>query len=59
MERNLELQEQRANSIVESMQSFQKPDIETQISTSEILKIEYLSHELINIISEFKQSIGH
>lgn len=35
LERNLELQEQRANSIVESMQSFQKPDIETQISTSE------------------------
>lgn len=34
-ERNLELQEQRANSIVKSMQSFQKPDMETEISSSE------------------------
>ena len=35
LERNLELQEQRANSIVKSMQSFQKPDMETEISSSE------------------------
>ncbi|WP_288956541.1 hypothetical protein [uncultured Polaribacter sp.] len=35
LKRNLELQEQRANSIVKSMQSFQKPDIETEISSSE------------------------
>ncbi|MHB0754778.1 hypothetical protein [Polaribacter sp. M15] len=35
LERNLELQEQRANSIVNSMQSFQKPNIATVISTSE------------------------
>ncbi|WP_439131791.1 hypothetical protein [Polaribacter sp.] len=35
LERNLELQKQRANSIVKSMQSFQKPDIETEITTSE------------------------
>jgi hypothetical protein len=35
VERNLELQEQRANSIAKSMQSFQKPDMEIEISSSE------------------------
>ncbi len=35
LERNLELQKQRGNSIIKSLQSFQKPDIETEISTSE------------------------
>ena len=35
LKRNIELQELRANSIVKSMQSFQKPDIETEISSSE------------------------
>jgi len=33
--RNLELQEQRANSIAKSLQSFQKPNIVTEISSSE------------------------
>ena len=33
--RNLELQKKRANSIVKSLQSFQKPDIVTEISSSE------------------------
>lgn len=35
LQRNLELQEKRANSIVKSIQTFQKPNIVTQISTSE------------------------
>ena len=35
LERNLELQEKRANSIIKSLQSFQKPDIVTEISSSE------------------------
>ncbi len=35
MERNLELQKQRANSIAKSLQSFQKPNIVTEISSSE------------------------
>lgn len=35
VERNITLQEQRANSIVSSLQSFQKPSILTTISTSE------------------------
>jgi len=35
LERNLELQEQRANSIVEALQSFQEPTITTQVSSSE------------------------
>lgn len=35
LQRNLELQEKRANSIVKSLQTFQKPNIVTQISTSE------------------------
>ncbi|PQJ80979.1 hypothetical protein [Polaribacter porphyrae] len=35
LKRNLELQKQRANSIAESLQSFQKPDIVTKISSSE------------------------
>ena len=35
LERNLELQQQRANSIIEALQSFQKPTIETTVSTSE------------------------
>ncbi|OBQ57176.1 hypothetical protein JJL45_01190 [Tamlana sp. s12] len=35
LERNLELQEQRANSIVASLQSFQQPTIETTVSSSE------------------------
>lgn len=34
-ERNLELQQQRANSIATSLQSFQKPNIVTEISSSE------------------------
>ncbi|MEO9572191.1 MAG: hypothetical protein ABJH82_00520 [Polaribacter sp.] len=34
-ERNLELQKLRANSIAKSMQSFQQPDITTEISSSE------------------------
>lgn len=35
VERNLTLQKQRANSIAGSLQSFQEPDIQTSISTSE------------------------
>lgn len=35
LERNLELQQQRANSIARSMQSFQSPEIITEISSSE------------------------
>lgn len=35
LERNVELQEQRANSIVKALQSFQKPTIKTKISSSE------------------------
>ncbi|WP_288954614.1 hypothetical protein [uncultured Polaribacter sp.] len=35
LKRNIELQEKRANSIVKSLQSFQKPDIEVEISSSE------------------------
>jgi len=35
LERNIELQEQRANSIVEALQAFQKPTIKTQVSSSE------------------------
>ncbi|WP_439128165.1 hypothetical protein [Polaribacter sp.] len=35
LQRNLELQEKRASSIVKSIQTFQKPNIVTQISTSE------------------------
>jgi len=35
LERNIELQKQRANTIVEALQSFQKPSIETQVSSSE------------------------
>ena len=35
LERNIELQEQRANSIIKALQSFQKPTIETTVSTAE------------------------
>ncbi|WP_299065842.1 hypothetical protein [uncultured Polaribacter sp.] len=35
LKRNLELQEKRANSIVKSLQTFQKPNIITEISSSE------------------------
>ncbi len=35
LERNIELQEQRANSIVAALQTFQKPTIKTQVSSSE------------------------
>ncbi|MFQ3296234.1 MAG: outer membrane protein OmpA-like peptidoglycan-associated protein [Polaribacter sp.] len=35
LKRNLELQEKRANSIVKSLQTFQKPNIVTEISSSE------------------------
>lgn len=35
VERNAELQQQRANSIADAMQTFQKPTIETDIQTSE------------------------
>ncbi len=35
LKRNLELQEQRANSIAKAMQSFQKPTISTKITSSE------------------------
>lgn len=35
VERNLQLQEQRANSIVAALQSFQKPTITTEVSSSE------------------------
>lgn len=35
LERNIELQEKRAKSIVKSLQSFQQPNITTQISSSE------------------------
>ena len=35
LERNLELQKLRANSIAKSMQSFQKPDIITEVTSSE------------------------
>lgn len=35
LERNIELQEQRANSIVAALQAFQKPTIKTEVSSSE------------------------
>jgi len=35
LERNIELQEQRANSIVKALQSFQTPTIRTEVSSSE------------------------
>jgi hypothetical protein len=35
LERNIELQQQRANSIVVALQSFQKPTISTEVSSSE------------------------
>ncbi|MCI2228815.1 hypothetical protein MC378_06515 [Polaribacter sp. MSW13] len=35
LERNIELQKQRANSIAKSLQSFQKPDIITEVYSSE------------------------
>lgn len=35
LERNIELQQQRANSIVKALQSFQKPTITTEVSSSE------------------------
>lgn len=35
MERNIELQKQRANSIVAALQTFQKPTITTEVSSSE------------------------
>lgn len=35
LERNIELQEQRANSIVAALQTFQKPTIKTEVSSSE------------------------
>jgi len=35
LERNIELQQQRANSIVKALQSFQKPTIKTDVSSSE------------------------
>lgn len=35
LERNIELQEQRANSIVSAMQSFQQPTIVTEVNSSE------------------------
>ena len=35
LERNIELQQQRANSIVQALQSFQKPTITTEVSSSE------------------------
>lgn len=35
LDRNIELQEQRANSIVMALQSFQKPTIKTEVSSSE------------------------
>lgn len=35
LDRNIELQEQRANSIVAALQSFQKPTIKTTVSSSE------------------------
>lgn len=35
LERNIELQEKRANSIIKSLQTFQQPNIITEISTSE------------------------
>lgn len=35
LERNIELQEQRANSIVEALQSFQKPTIKNKVTSSE------------------------
>ncbi|ULC59923.1 hypothetical protein MBM09_02825 [Flaviramulus sp. BrNp1-15] len=42
LERNIELQEQRANSIAKALQSFQKPTIKTNISSSENW-VEYLN----------------
>lgn len=62
--RNIELQEQRANSIVKSMQSFQKPDIETEISTSEnwveflndIAKSTYKNYRVLSK-NEIKQKV--
>ena len=35
LERNIELQQQRANSIVAALQTFQKPTIKTEVSSSE------------------------
>jgi hypothetical protein len=51
LERNLELQKLRAESIAKSMQSFQKPDIETEISSAENWV------EFLNDISKSKYKI--
>ncbi len=57
LERNIELQEQRAKSIANALQSYQKPTIETSISTSEnwvefLNDIEGTKHESLKTLSK-------
>lgn len=54
IERNLELQKLRAESIAKSMQSFQKPDIETEISSSENW-VEFLNDITKSKYKDFKK----
>jgi len=60
LERNLELQNQRANTIVEALQSFQKPTIKTEVSSSENW-VEFLNDikgtEYANLISLSKNEV--
>jgi outer membrane protein OmpA-like peptidoglycan-associated protein len=60
LERNLELQNQRANTIVEALQSFQKPTIKTEVSSSENW-VEFLNDikgtEYANLISLTKNEV--
>ncbi|KJD36889.1 hypothetical protein PW52_00030 [Tamlana sedimentorum] len=57
LERNIELQEQRANSIVSALQTFQKPTIQTTVSSSEnwvefLNDIKGTSHEGLGKLSK-------
>ncbi|RKE99041.1 OmpA family protein [Ichthyenterobacterium magnum] len=59
LERNIQLQEQRANSIVNALQTFQKPTIKTEISSSEnwvefLNDIENTEHQYLSKLSKSK-----
>ncbi len=59
LERNIELQEQRAQSIAQALQSFQQPTIETTISSSEnwvefLNDIQNTNYENLASISKFE-----
>lgn len=54
LERNIELQEKRANSIVTSLQTFQQPNIINEISTSENW-VEFLNDISNTPFKEFKE----